>query len=445
MTECNRKLRFSSSKKRAVEAVFDGGAMTSDGGVLLLREVERRYGILRRLAECIKDWREQGKVVHSLEDLLRERVFMIACGWEDCNDAATLRTDPCFKTACERGPEGEDLASQPSLSRLENRITSEDIQRLLCCLVDFWIEQRLNPSSGWIILDVDATDIETHGEQEFAFFHAYYDEHCYLPLLIHDGETGDLIVPFLRTGKAAAKTGADGILLYLAQRARQRWPWVKIFVRADSGFNGESFYRQLEEEGIFYLCGIARNACLQRLAEPLMEEVRQRAAVSETREREFTETMYRAESWSRERRIVIKAERLQGKDNPRFLVTNLPGDAPEDLYREVYCQRADASENRIKDLLNGCAGKRLSCHSFNANFFRLILHVVAYILLHRIRQHCDGTELERASITTIRLKLLKVGARVVGSVRRICFHLASSYPLQELWEGLHRKLVQVTC
>ena len=444
MTECSKTFGFGAIGKRDVRAVFDGGKITSDAGVLLVREADRRLGLSERLAACIPDWRDPDGITHTLPDLLRQRVFQIAMGYEDCDDAGTLRADPAFKAALGRAPDsGDDLASQPSLSRLENRVDNAAIQRLLEALVDHWIEHRERPASGWLILDVDATDAETHGQQEFAAFHAFYDEHCYLPLLIHDGESGDLIVPFLRPGRVAAKAGADGLLLYLARRVRAKWPQVKVLVRGDSGFCSESFYAQMETNGVFYLLGLAQNANLRRLAEPLMTPVRGLALLCDTKMTAFAEGEYQAESWAKARRVIVKAERLEGKDNPRFLVTNLDSreGAPEALYRGLYCQRAEASENRIKDLMNGCQAGRLSCHRFAANFFRLILHAAAYILLHDLRQHLAGTGLAKAEIQTIRLKLLKLGARVVQTARHIWLHMASAFPLQDLWEHLHRKLV----
>ena len=444
MTECSKPFGFGAIGKRDIRAAFDGGKITSDAGVLLLREADRQLGLIERLAAGLPDWRDQDCITHPLADLLRQRTFQIALGYEDCDDADTLRTDPAFKAALGRAPDsGTDLASQPSLSRLENRIDGAAIQALLKALVDHWIAHREKPADGWIILDVDATDIETHGQQEFAAFHAYYDEHCYLPLLIHDGETGDLIVPFLRPGRVAAKAGADGILLYLAQRVRERWPGVKVLVRGDSGFCSESFYAQMEAHGVYYLLGLAQNANLRKLAEPLMTAVRGLALLCDAKMTAFAEGEYQAESWTRPRRVIVKAERLEGKDNPRFLVTNLdPREgAPEALYRDLYCQRAEASENRIKDLMNGCQANRLSCHRFVANFFRLILHAAAYLLLHHLRKALAGTVLATAQIATIRLKLLKLGARVVQTARHIWLHLASAFPLQAVWEHLHRKLV----
>jgi hypothetical protein len=442
MTQCTKNLRFGAIGKRDIRAAFDGGKITSDAGVLLLQEADRRLNLTARLAACIPDWREPDGIRHSLADLLRQRVFQIALGYEDANDADTLRHDPAFKVALGRAPEsGAALASQPTLSRLENRIDPTAIQRLLQALVDHWLARRQRPSSGWIILDVDATDVETHGQQEFAAFHAYYDEYCYLPLLIHDGETGDLIVPFLRPGRAAAQTGADGLLRYLVQRVRERWPGVRVLVRGDAGFCGERFYAQLEGDDIFYLLGLARNPVLQRLAEPLQQPLRLLSFLAERKLTAFAEGDYQAESWSRSRRVIVKAERLLDKDNPRFLVTNRDGDEqPETLYR-LYCQRGEASENRIKDLLTGCRADRLSCHRFLANFFRLVLHAAAYLLLHHLRQILTEAGSARLEIATLRLHLLKLGARVCETARHIWFHLASGFPFQAAWERLHHDLV----
>ena len=441
MTECSKTFGFGAIGKRDIRAAFDGGKITSDAGVILLREADRALGLIDRLAAAIPDWRGAKGLTHPLADLLRQRVFQIAMGYEDANDADTLRFDPAFKIALGCNPDSDrDLASQPSLSRLENHIDETIIPVLLAALVDHWIENRPKPASGWITLDVDATDVETHGQQEFTAFHAFYDEYCYLPLLIHDGETGDLILPFLRPGTVAAKAGADGLLLYLAERVREKWPQVKVLVRGDSGFCSETFYSQMEANGIFYLLGLAQNPNLRKLAEPLMAPVRGLSFLFEQKVTAFAEGEYRAESWTKVRRVIVKAERLEGKDNPRFLVTNLAGD-PATLYRDLYCQRAEASENRIKDLLSGCQATRLSCHRFVANFFRLILHSAAYALLHHLRRLLEGTVLARIEIQTLRLKLLKLGARVVQTARHIWLHLASAFPLQLIWEQVIRKLV----
>ncbi len=441
MTHCSRQLHFNSIKKHKVIADFSGGNITGNAGLLLLREADSRAGVIDGFASLMEDRRDQNKIHHSLEDLLRQRVFQICCGYEDANDSNELRKDYALKTACGRAPESEeDLGSQPTISRMENQVSNDDVQRLLRGFVDFWLNHRERPVDNCIILDVDATDDETYGQQEFAAFHGYYDHYCYLPLLFHDGETGDLILPFLRPGNSSAMRGADGILLYLAERAREKWPGVQILVRGDSGFCGEDFYRQMEDSGIDYILGIARNTRLEKLAEPLMTPVRFLSLLSDQKMTAFAWGEYAASSWSKKRSIVVKAERLKGKDNPRFLITTLDGN-PEDLYRKLYCLRADRSENRIKDLMTGCYADRLSCHGYTANFFRLIQHSIAYLLMHRLRKACKTTPLEKAEIQTLRLKLLKVGARVIESCRRIRFQLSSVYPYKNILEAVHAKLV----
>lgn len=442
MTDCTQSFTFSSIQKKQLIADFQGGAVTTDGGAVWLREADRKLGLIDRLAGCLDDPRDLRRVSHTLDDLLRQRIFQIALGYEDTNDATTLRHDPALKISCHRDLQQDDLASQPTLSRLENGVSHEDVQRSVASLVDHYVENRAQPRDGWIIFDVDATDDPTHGQQEFAGFHAFYGHYCYLPLLIHDGHTGELIVPFLRPGRVAAKLGADGILLYLAQRVREKWPEVRILVRGDSGMCGELLYEQLEADGIDYVFGIARNPRLQKLAEPLMKPVRLLSLLSESKMTAFSWGEYRAGSWSRARKVVVKAERLLGKDNPRFLITTLDGN-PGWIYRELYCLRADRSENRIKDLMNGCKADRLSCRRFASNFFRLILHSAAYILLHQLRRELEAADVGRMEITTLRLRVLKVGGRIRQTCRKIWVHLATSYPYQQLWEVLHRRLVLV--
>ena len=441
MIQCKPDFSFPSIGKRHVTVDLNGGNITSDSGAIWLRQLDRRLHLIDKLAGCIHDPRDPVRVRHTTAEMLRQRIFQIALGYEDANDADTLRIDPMLKAACERLPDDADLASQPSLSRLENRITPGDIQRLLESLVDLWLAHRPRPKNGRLILDVDATDDETHGQQEFTGFHAYYGHYCFLPLLIHDGETGDLIVPLLRPGRVGTKLGADGLLLYLAERIRKKWPDVQVLVRGDAGFCGEEFYAQLEAADVDYVLGLARNSRLQKLAEPLMKPVRLVAALSEHKACAFGWGEYAAASWSKTRDVVVKAERLIGKDNPRFLVTTLDGDA-EKIYREIYCLRADRSENRIKDLMNGCKADRLSCHRFTANFFRLILHSAAYQLLHHLRQALNGTPLAKAEIQTIRLKALKIGGRIRQTCRRVWLHLATGCPYQDIWEHLYRTLVE---
>ena len=440
MTHCNQTFAFSSMQKRQLVVDFQGGAITTDGGAIWLREVDRKLGLIDRLTDCLHDPRDSRRVRHTLSDLLRQRIFQIALGYEDANDAETLRKDPALKIGCHRDPHQEDLASQPTLSRLENSVDNDDLQRLLKGMVDHYVEHRETPHNGWIVFDVDATDDETHGQQEFAGFHAYYGHYCYLPLLIHDGHTGDLIVPLLRPGRVSAKLGADGILLYLAERVREKWPDVRVLVRGDSGYCGELLYEQLEAAGIDYVFGIARNARLQALAEPLMKPARLLSFLADRKMTAFAWGEYQAEGWDRARKVVVKAERLLGKDNPRFLVTTLEGD-PGWIYRKLYCIRGESSENRIKDLMNGCRADRLSCHRFTGNFFRLILHSAAYILLHQLRRELEAGDVDRMEITTLRLKVLKVGGRIRRTCRKIWVHLASGYPYRQLWEVLHQRLV----
>ena len=441
MTHHTQQLSFQSIEKKEVVTDFQGGNITSNAGALMLEKLDRKLGLSQRIADRLQDPRDPNRTTHTMVTLIRQRLLQIALGYEDANDAKTLREDPALKVACGRAPESDDdLASQPTFSRLENQVDNEDIQRLAVCMVDLWLDNRARPKDGRIILDVDASDDETHGQQELAFFHGYYRHYCYLPLFVHDGETGDLILAFLRPGNASAKLGADGLLLYIVERIRSRWPDVEVIIRGDGGFCGEDFYQALERHQVGYVLGLARNKRLEKIIEPLMKPMRLLAFLFDRKSICFAEVEYQAESWSHPRRVIVKAERLRSKDNPRFLVTNLPGD-PTELYRSFYCQRGEASENRIKDVMSGCFADRLSCHSYRANFFRLLLHAAAYTLMHHLRKMAAGTVLERTEIDTIRLKLLKVGARVSETCRKIWFHLSSSYPDKALWVEMHRRLV----
>ncbi len=441
MTQCSGKLELGAIGKRTISVDFNGGAIASDGGILLLREVERRVGLIHRLSGCLEDRRDPNRIRHTVEDLLRQRVFQICCGYEDANDADRLRSDPALKTACDRELDpDDDLGSQPTLTRLENAADNDTIQRLLQSLVDHWLEHRQRPADGRIILDVDSTDDETHGQQEFAEFHGYYRHYCYQPVLIHDGETGDLILPFLRPGRVSARLGADGLLIYLADRVREKWPGVQVIVRGDSGYCGEDFYLELETHGIDYVLGIAKNANLNKLTETAMKAARLFSAMTERKTTIYAEGRYQAGSWTTSRRVIAKAERLKDKDNQRFVVTTLD-EPPAWIYREFYVKRGEASENRIKDLKLDCSGDRLSCHRFITNFFRLILHTAAYTLMHELRKACKNTRFGRARIETLRLRLVKIGVRIRQTTRRIWFHLSESTPEKELWTEIMRKLV----
>lgn len=437
MTDCTTQLSFWHLPKMTVTADFEGGSITSDGGMLWLRSVDDALGLTASLTSCIRDRRERGKVRHGMGELLRQRIYQIAAGYEDANDAGTLRQDPALKIAVGRAPEsGADLASQPTLSRLENEVTERQLQRLSRALLSQYLAHRPDPT-GAIILDLDSTDDPTHGQQELACFHGFYDQHMYHPLLCFDGTTGDLLAATLRPGNAHASSGAVATLDRIVTAIRKRWPGRRIIVRADAGFAIPALYDFCERRRLGYVIGLITNSVLEGFHAPLLAQAVEQYQREGVKARLIDEVGYRAGSWERFRRVIMKAEAMPQGTNRRFVVTNLTAD-PATVY-DFYIGRGDV-ENRIKDLKVALRADRLSCHRFTANAFRLLLHAAAYVLMHALRALLGGTELAAAQFDTIRLRLLKVGARVRQTVRRVWVHLASGYPHRTIWYTLHERL-----
>jgi hypothetical protein len=442
MTDCTtRPLLFASADRRQIVAEFDGGDITSDGGLPLLREVDRKIGLLDALSDIIDDPRSPRFLVHDQRTMLAQRVLAIAAGYEDLNDHNTLRRDTLLQTVTERRlkpsqEEGDPLASPSTLCRLENRVTRDDLVRMAKVFVEQFIASHIAPPEQ-LVLDFDATDDPVHGHQEGRFFHGYYDEYCFLPLYVFCGD--QLLAAYLRTADRDGARHAWAILKLLVERFRQAWPSVKILFRADSGFCRWRMMRWCDRHGVDYLIGLARNKVLERMAQPWTDQARRQYEASGEKQRLFNEFSYAAETWDRPRRVIAKAEYGDKGDNPRFLVTSLTGNTQE-LYEKVYCQRGEA-ENRIKEQQLHLFAGRTSCHDFLANQFRVLLSAAAYVLVETLRRvGLAGTELAQAQVDTIRLKLLKIGARVKRSVRRIVLHLATGYPLQALLAGVLRRL-----
>jgi hypothetical protein len=392
-------------------------------------------GVCAAFAAVIPDWR-RGPVRHALASLVRQRVFQIACGYEDQDDADTLRTDPLLKLVCGRLPEtGADLASQPTLSRLENAVDRKSCYRLAVALGALYLRERERDGvPTHIVLDIDGTDDPTHGQQEGSAYHGYYRQHMLHPLLVFDGETHQLITAVLRPGNTHGSTGVVAILKRVVAALRTRWPNVTIEIRMDSGGAVPAIYAWCEQEHIAYTIGLITNPRLTALAAPLAAEAqRQRAERGGEKVRLFGETVYQAASWEQPRRIVLKAEALPKGPNTRFVVTTR-SDPPETLYA-WYIARGDG-ENAIKDLKVACMADRLSDHRFWANQFRLLLHAAAYWLLDTLRHWLRTMRGERIQLDTLRLRLLKIGGRVWQRSDRIRLRLASSHPGQPLWDHL---------
>lgn len=438
MTECSSQMVFSELVDRPVVMDFSLGVVSSDTGVIWLRQVDEQLGLTARLAGCLVDLRDQDKVEHTRLEQIRQRVYQIAAGYEDCNDADTLRSDPVFKLAVGRLPESEPhLSSQPTLSRFENSAADRELRRLNRELLRTYLDTRPTPGRR-IVIDIDATDDPTHGQQAFSFYHGFYRRHMFHPLLCFDGESGDLLAALLRPGKAHAANGVVKVLKRIVKQIRKRWAKVEIVIRADAGFCVRRLYRWCERHQLGYVIGLITNETLKSLHAPLLAEAQARYAETQTKARLLGEVGYRAGPWKCFRRVIMKAEVMAKGGNRRFVVTNLE-EEPEALY-DFYVERGDA-ENRIKDLKNALAADRLSCCSFAANRLRLLLHAAAYALMHALRTELAGTELQNAQFDTLRLRLIKVAARVSQSTRRVLVQAASSYPEPALWALLHQRLL----
>lgn len=425
---------FATATALALEASFDGGRLTSDGGLPWLAEAEAAIGVCRALAACVPEWR-RGPVQHSLEALVRQRVFQIACGYEDQDDADTLRTDPLLKLVCGRRPESDaDLASQPTLSRLENAVDRRACVRLAHALLGVYLRAREQDGRPQrILLDIDSTDDPTHGDQEGSKYHGYYGQHMYHPLLLFDGQTDQLITALLRPGNAHASRGVLGVLRVLVPALRARWPGVRLEIRADSGCAVPALYDFCEREQVGYTIGLIPNRRLEALAAPLLAQAQQQRAQTGETVRLVDDVAYQAGSWAHPRRVVYKAEALDQGPNTRFVVTSRR-DAPTALY-DFYVDRGEP-ELWIKDFKRACYADRLSDCRFWANQFRLLLHAAAYWLLDTLRRWLCAQGYPPLQLDTLRLRLLKIGGRVRELLHTVRLHLACGHPGQPLWRLL---------
>ena len=434
MTECiSQSMGFSRVGRREIVADFLGGRLTSDAGIVLLKEVDQRIGLVDAINEAIPDPRDPLMTIHDQRTMLAQRIFSIALGYEDLNDQQTMRTDAALQVAAGVEPlEQEPMASPSTLCRLENRVLRQTLVRLSKILVDQFISSYETPPEE-ITLDFDATDDPVHGQQEGRFFHGYYRHYCFLPLYVFCGSQP--LVAYLRPSKIDGAKHAKAITKLLVQHLRQAWPDVKITIRGDGGFCRWKLMRWCEKHDVLYCLGACRNKVLERHAADLMRQAEVQYEKTNKKTRLFAETNYAAKTWDKERRVIIKSERLEQGLNTRFVVTNLPHQ-PQELYDKVYAMRGDM-ENRIKEQQLMLFADRTSCHDFQANQFRLLLSTFAYVLMDALRRdYLKGTELETAQCNTIRLKLFKIAARVKVTVRRVWFHLSSSYPYQALFQTL---------
>ena len=437
-TQC---LLFPELFNKPVVAQFDQRNGSSDGGAVLLKAADRSLGLLDDLTACLQDRRQEVKVDHSLRELVAQRVFCIACGYPDANDSADLTSDPIHKLLLDRDPaEGLDLASQPTLSRFENAVGIKELYRMSEALAGSVLQRhakRLRRRAYRVTIDLDPTDDATHGAQQLSFFNGHYDTWCYLPVLgfVSFNEEAEqyLCAAVLRPGNATAAVGAVGLLRRLVRMIRKYFPGVTIRVRLDGGFAHPAVLDFLDgQPKLEYVVAMAKNAVLKRIAAPGVRQARQRSRRSGKTEHIYGEVDYAAHKWRRLRRVVIKAEVVRApgkdpKDNPRFVITNMK-QGPQWIYEHVYCQRGDI-ENRIKEL-HDLKIDRTSCSRFWANQFRVLLTAAAYVLLQELRLRAARTDCARAQVCTLRERLLKLGARVMVSVRRVLIHLPVSFPFQ---------------
>jgi hypothetical protein len=437
MTDCATQLmRFETHSSLALEAAFDGGRITSDGGLVWLAKMDSELGLCERISEHVPEWRNR-KGHHSLVSLIRQRIFQIACGYDDQNDSDTLREDPLLKMVCGALPEsGANLASQPTISRLENAATRRCCHQIAQVLLELYLTQREKDGAPErVLLDFDSTDDPTHGEQEGSYYHGYYKQHIYHPLLVFDGETGHLVTALLRAGNTHASNSSVAILKRMVGALRNRWPEVPIEIRADGGFAVPALYDYCEREGISYTIALITNERLKELAGDLLEEAKEEHQRTAQKARLFGEDRYGAASWQKERRVIYKAEAMEQGTNRRFVVSTRE-DAPKELY-EFYAKRGEA-ENWIKDFKVHMKADRLSCHRFIANQFRLFLHAAAYWLMDALRRKLLGSGAVRMQLDTLRLSLIKIGGRVRELMTKVRLHLASGHPGQYSWHTLSR-------
>lgn len=435
--DTHSRISFASIFGKKLETTFDGGTLTSDSGALLLRAVASRVDVIDRFVNALTDRRHPSYVDHTLEDLVKQRVFQIACGYEDANDCNDLRHDPGFKAACDRLPiSGADLASQPTMSRLENGVRRCELYRIAKALVDVFIASYDHPPEV-VVLDIDDTNDEVHGAQQLALFNGHYDERCFMPLHIYEGQTGKLISAILRPGARPTGKQIVSILKRLVSHLRQTWPNVEIFLRGDSHFSCPEVHDFCDENNVCFALGQAGNKRLRVLGHTLMEQAFTLYQESGNPVQLFEAFLYQAHSWSLPRRIIYKAEiTASGQKNARFVVTNLESSQPSFIYQTIYCARG-RMENFIKNHKTFLHSDRTSCHSFEANQFRLFLHCAAYVLLHSLAHTgLRGTKWMNVQFNTLQNRILKVAGRVCELKTKIKFHLPTSFPLKHLYANI---------
>ena len=448
-TDCITQVTFQGDGfTKPIVARFDLPHASSDGGLVLVKALDIAWGLTERLAACLDDAREPGKILHETRELLQQRVFGLCAGYADCNDATRLVHDPIHKLVLGRDPlTGLGLASQPTLSRFESTVSARELRAMTHVLADTVIAQqrrRLHGCATRITIDLDPTDDPTHGQQEFAFFNGHYDTWCYLPIVatvtFNDELAQFAVAAVLRPGKAPASLGARGILRALLRKLRAAFPAALFRVRLDGGFASPKVFTFLEREQVEYVVGMPSNSRLEKRAQRLMGRVRVLSRQTGETAQWYGEARYAAKTWTHRRRVIIKAEVVRHpgrapKNNPRFVVTNLT--APPRAVYALYCQRGDV-ENRLKELHHGLEMDRTSCSKFLANQFRVLLTLAAYLLFQELRRRAAPTACADAQVTTLRERVIKLAVWVERSARRIVLHLPTTFPWLPTWRYLAR-------
>jgi hypothetical protein len=441
VTQCTKRLVFPFFKGAQLTTDFSGGSITSDGGLILVRQFDEQTGLSESFSKLIHDPRDPRFVLHDQLALIRQRLYQIIAGYEDANDATLLRKDPLFKAIAGRCPEDLDLGSQPTFSRLENRIHRSTLEELNDEMVRAFIRSRTEPLEE-ITLDIDPSEARTYGQQELAFFNGHYDSYMYFPQFVCDAKSRFLLAAVLRPGKVSAAQGAVLLLARIVQLLRAEWPRIRIYVRADSNFAEPHLLNWLEEERIAYTVGIGQNKVLEALSAEFVKVVQSRFEATGESQRSFTSIAYQTiKTWARPRRVVVKVEVTKLGTNVRYVVATKAGRS-QDLY-EWYTERGGTIEGVIEQLKNGYEADRMSCHRFEANAFRLLLHSAAYNLMLLFREHVAIPELANADIQTLRIKLIKVGGRIERTARRIWVKLSSSWPFAPYFQEAATAILSV--
>jgi len=436
----NQLMLFKELSGKKIQADFQGGQISSDAGVLFLRATESKIGLINRIAALIPEWRHKGYVKHDLIQLLTQRVFQVACGYEDGNDSNTLRDDPLFKIGCNEMPDsGKPLASQPTMCRFENAPSRTTLYRIAQGIFDHFISSYKKPPKA-ILVDIDETDDPTYGSQQMSLFNAYYDSYCYQPMHVYEGSSGKLITSILRPGKRPTGKEIAMILSRLVKKIKANWPLTEVLFRGDCHHAVPEVFELCEQYNMKFIVGLTTNAILLDRARSVIEKAKELFEYHQKPVKLYGEFEYQAASWPKAYRVIVKVEYNDKGSNIRFIVTRLAHSHRRFVYETIYCGRG-AMELMIKELKNHLASDRTSCSSFQANQFRLFIHSLAYILLHAFREkYLVGTAFAKAQFDTIRLKLLKIGTRVISLATKIKIHLATGYPEKDTFYLIYQSL-----